>query len=313
MLPQSRDALYALSSSHPAPLTDMMMMERSGWKPNVELSPACPRCGSSNTKFCYYNNYSLTQPRYFCKGCRRYWTKGGSLRNIPVGGGCRKNRRGKSLRLSTDHFMSSRDSNATFRGHPGHFHGSSSSGNPPDIDLALVYANFLNPQHAGSIAVGMSEPQEPVSSSNSAPPSLQHLCLSSGLAGGTDAGIGLLVEAGNGGFFGWESLSDPVFDHPAIVDPLQALHHHGCNEDMNYYALPQLPIDDAVAQAAATDPWQMLDSHGLSTPLEQTQVMEPDHHHQLRAEDPNLSSSTASGVIYRGFDFPGEDTLLPRK
>ncbi|RZC83766.1 hypothetical protein C5167_046552 [Papaver somniferum] len=51
----------------------------------------CPRCDSSNTKFCYYNNYSLTQPRYFCKACRRYWTKGGSLRNVPVGGGCRKN------------------------------------------------------------------------------------------------------------------------------------------------------------------------------------------------------------------------------
>ncbi|KAL0925827.1 hypothetical protein M5K25_004197 [Dendrobium thyrsiflorum] len=45
----------------------------------------CPRCDSLNTKFCYYNNYSLSQPRYFCKSCRRYWTKGGSLRNIPIG------------------------------------------------------------------------------------------------------------------------------------------------------------------------------------------------------------------------------------
>ncbi|KAK6141950.1 hypothetical protein DH2020_024300 [Rehmannia glutinosa] len=35
----------------------------------------CPRCDSSNTNFCYYNNYSLSQPRYFCKSCRRYWTK----------------------------------------------------------------------------------------------------------------------------------------------------------------------------------------------------------------------------------------------
>lgn len=24
----------------------------------------CPRCDSENTKFCYYNNYSLSQPRY---------------------------------------------------------------------------------------------------------------------------------------------------------------------------------------------------------------------------------------------------------
>ncbi|CAH9102225.1 unnamed protein product [Cuscuta epithymum] len=63
----------------------------------ISSSPApeklrCPRCDSSNTKFCYYNNYNLTQPRYFCKACRRYWTKGGALRNVPIGGGCRKNK-----------------------------------------------------------------------------------------------------------------------------------------------------------------------------------------------------------------------------
>ncbi|KAG6473177.1 hypothetical protein ZIOFF_067089 [Zingiber officinale] len=53
----------------------------------------CPRCDSANTKFCYYNNYSLAQPRHFCKACKRYWTRGGTLRNVPVGGGCRKNKR----------------------------------------------------------------------------------------------------------------------------------------------------------------------------------------------------------------------------
>ncbi|KAL0423174.1 UNVERIFIED_CONTAM: Dof zinc finger protein DOF5.7 [Sesamum radiatum] len=63
----------------------------------------CPRCDSPNTKFCYYNNYSLTQPRHFCKTCRRYWTKGGALRNVPIGGGCRKNKKMKSSpRLSGD-------------------------------------------------------------------------------------------------------------------------------------------------------------------------------------------------------------------
>ncbi|PSS30767.1 Dof zinc finger protein like [Actinidia chinensis var. chinensis] len=56
----------------------------------------CPRCDSSNTKFCYYNNYNLTQPRHFCKTCRRYWTKGGALRNVPIGGGCRKNKTGSA-------------------------------------------------------------------------------------------------------------------------------------------------------------------------------------------------------------------------
>ncbi|KAG6388598.1 hypothetical protein SASPL_150030 [Salvia splendens] len=62
----------------------------------AEIAPNCPRCASANTKFCYYNNYSLSQPRYFCKACRRYWTKGGSLRNVPVGGGCRKSRRARA-------------------------------------------------------------------------------------------------------------------------------------------------------------------------------------------------------------------------
>ncbi|XVF33134.1 hypothetical protein REPUB_Repub17cG0142000 [Reevesia pubescens] len=66
------------------------MLERKT-RPPEQLN--CPRCNSTNTKFCYYNNYSLTQPRYFCKTCRRYWTEGGSLRNVPVGGGSRKNKR----------------------------------------------------------------------------------------------------------------------------------------------------------------------------------------------------------------------------
>ncbi|KAK4353711.1 hypothetical protein RND71_025905 [Anisodus tanguticus] len=56
-----------------------------------ETALKCPRCESTNTKFCYFNNYNLSQPRHFCKTCRRYWTRGGALRNVPVGGGCRRN------------------------------------------------------------------------------------------------------------------------------------------------------------------------------------------------------------------------------
>ncbi|CAM0950573.1 unnamed protein product [Alopecurus aequalis] len=62
-------------------------------RPRPEQKVECPRCKSGNTKFCYYNNYSMSQPRYFCKACRRYWTHGGSLRNVPIGGGCRKSKR----------------------------------------------------------------------------------------------------------------------------------------------------------------------------------------------------------------------------
>ncbi|CAG7891106.1 unnamed protein product [Brassica rapa] len=64
--------------------------------PLPETALKCPRCDSTNTKFCYFNNYNLTQPRHFCKACRRYWTRGGALRSVPVGGGCRRNKRTKN-------------------------------------------------------------------------------------------------------------------------------------------------------------------------------------------------------------------------
>lgn len=56
----------------------------------------CPRCNSSNTRFSYFNNYTTTQPRYRCKNCHRFWTLGGTLRDVPVGGGCRKNKVAKT-------------------------------------------------------------------------------------------------------------------------------------------------------------------------------------------------------------------------
>ncbi|CDP18541.1 unnamed protein product [Coffea canephora] len=67
----------------------------------------CPRCNLTNVKFCYYNNYSLSQPRYFCKTYRRYWTEGRSLRNIPVGGGSKKNKRSSSSSSSSSSSTSS--------------------------------------------------------------------------------------------------------------------------------------------------------------------------------------------------------------
>lgn len=65
-------------------------VQGQGQQPRQQQQLECPRCRSTNTKFCYYNNYNTSQPRHFCKGCRRYWTKGGTLRNVPVGGGTRK-------------------------------------------------------------------------------------------------------------------------------------------------------------------------------------------------------------------------------
>ncbi|RLN03243.1 uncharacterized protein C2845_PM13G14370 [Panicum miliaceum] len=171
-----------LSSHHEAmlpyaPRPPSLLVDRR-YKQGGEAAPNCPRCDSPNTKFCYYNNYSLSQPRYFCKGCRRYWTKGGSLRNVPVGGGCRKNRRGKSsVRSSAESIASGRD--AAF-GHrfPGPVRPDlvleGMVGNPanpgqaiPDvpaaadgstIDLAMLYAKFLsNP--AAEAGVGAVTPE----------------------------------------------------------------------------------------------------------------------------------------------------------
>lgn len=56
----------------------------------------CPRCDSMETKFCYFNNYNVNQPRHFCKNCQRYWTAGGTMRNVPVGAGRRKNKNSSS-------------------------------------------------------------------------------------------------------------------------------------------------------------------------------------------------------------------------
>ncbi|XP_076902525.1 cyclic dof factor 1-like [Bidens hawaiensis] len=52
----------------------------------------CPRCTSMDTKFCYYNNYNVNQPRHFCKSCQRYWTAGGAMRTMAVGAGRRKSK-----------------------------------------------------------------------------------------------------------------------------------------------------------------------------------------------------------------------------
>ncbi|XP_059440121.1 dof zinc finger protein DOF1.4-like [Corylus avellana] len=106
----------------------------------------CPRCDSSNTKFCYYNNYSLSQPRHFCKACKRYWTRGGTLRNVPVGGGCRKNKRVKRPAA------------------PSAIDGASSSSAPPDapsqphMDISGSTSNHMSPLFYGGSDIVRSLP-----------------------------------------------------------------------------------------------------------------------------------------------------------
>ncbi|CAH8355483.1 unnamed protein product [Eruca vesicaria subsp. sativa] len=102
-----KNKMPIISSPNTNPLASMqsknMIVAPSHQQQQQQQPPQlkCPRCDSSNTKFCYYNNYSLSQPRYFCKACKRYWTRGGTLRNVPVGGSYRKNKRVKRPATTT--------------------------------------------------------------------------------------------------------------------------------------------------------------------------------------------------------------------
>ncbi|RDX87949.1 Cyclic dof factor 2, partial [Mucuna pruriens] len=75
--------------------TTSLSQDKTGPKKPDKVIP-CPRCNSMDTKFCYYNNYNVNQPRHFCKHCQRYWTAGGTMRNVPVGAGRRKNKSSSS-------------------------------------------------------------------------------------------------------------------------------------------------------------------------------------------------------------------------
>ncbi|XP_022766486.1 dof zinc finger protein DOF1.6-like [Durio zibethinus] len=134
----------------------------------------CPRCDSTSTKFCYYNNYNLSQPRYFCKSCRRYWTQGGTLRNVPVGGGTRKaSKRSRSSSGSSNSAATSSSSSATHEAESSVpmavnpvsvMHG---PGDKPELGLADVnlnetvdlpvnggFTSFLNSQGEGYSTLG---------------------------------------------------------------------------------------------------------------------------------------------------------------
>ncbi|XP_019173593.1 PREDICTED: dof zinc finger protein DOF4.5-like [Ipomoea nil] len=67
----------------PPPPRRLRMTEYHGSPPPPRQFP---RCHSNDTKFCYFNNYNINQPRYYCRTCKRHWTHGGIQRDIPIGG-----------------------------------------------------------------------------------------------------------------------------------------------------------------------------------------------------------------------------------
>ncbi|GAB2301165.1 hypothetical protein Dimus_035198 [Dionaea muscipula] len=118
----------------------------------------CPRCDSMKTKFCYYNNYNKSQPRHFCKDCKRHWTNGGTLRDVPIGGGgSKKNYKRRRLKTS-DTAAVANDSAGNFSSsfNGVNLNGSDQSGisistgsassllqNHPDNYLALTYFDTI--------------------------------------------------------------------------------------------------------------------------------------------------------------------------
>ncbi|KAA8532969.1 hypothetical protein F0562_032914 [Nyssa sinensis] len=85
-----KEMLSPKSSNNEEQSETSTSQEKTLKKPDTILP--CPRCNSMDTKFCYYNNYNVSQPRHFCRNCQRYWTAGGTMRNVPVGSGRRKNK-----------------------------------------------------------------------------------------------------------------------------------------------------------------------------------------------------------------------------
>ncbi|XP_010483955.1 PREDICTED: cyclic dof factor 1-like [Camelina sativa] len=90
-------------------LTDQSEKDKTLKKPTKILP--CPRCNSMETKFCYYNNYNVNQPRHFCKACQRYWTSGGTMRSVPIGAGRRKSKNNSTSSPSHYHHVTISETN----------------------------------------------------------------------------------------------------------------------------------------------------------------------------------------------------------
>uniref|UniRef100_A0A5B6YKS4 Dof zinc finger protein n=1 Tax=Davidia involucrata TaxID=16924 RepID=A0A5B6YKS4_DAVIN len=191
----------------------------------------CPRCDSTNTKFCYYNNYNLSQPRHFCKNCRRYWTKGGALRNIPVGGGSRKNtkrtsnpKRTSSSSSSSSFSSVSSSTKAVPKSEPSGMYGLSASAFDQDrrmLDITGSFSSLLasNPQfgnfldglnpNGSAVQVGeFAENQNSSSVSNmirNPPMELQNADNSETFLGVQSGGDSSCWSGGNGN--GWPDLA----------------------------------------------------------------------------------------------------------
>uniref|UniRef100_A0ACD5U5A1 Uncharacterized protein n=1 Tax=Avena sativa TaxID=4498 RepID=A0ACD5U5A1_AVESA len=168
----------------------------------------CPRCRSANTKFCYYNNYSRKQPRYFCRACRRHWTEGGTLRDVPVGGG-RKNRRNGGGKGGAK-APSTSNATATAAASAGHVQGGIGAGAleafvPADILRQMLFqpASFTAVGGGSGYGIDLSAWQQmaPATASQQGDPDVDTV---GGTAPAADANCGAGVQF----WSGWQAQDD---------------------------------------------------------------------------------------------------------
>ncbi|KAL8471608.1 hypothetical protein ACS0TY_029019 [Phlomoides rotata] len=138
--------------------------DKGGLKKPDKIIP-CPRCNSMDTKFCYFNNYNVNQPRHFCKNCQRYWTAGGTMRNVPVGAGRRKNKN----TVSQFRHMSVPEALQNARVDLSHHPALNPNGTVltfgPDLPLCKSMASVLNIVDRNSSTNGFHKPEEQPGSS----------------------------------------------------------------------------------------------------------------------------------------------------
>lgn len=252
------------SSIRPGSMTDRARLAKI---PQPEAALKCPRCESTNTKFCYFNNYSLTQPRHFCKTCRRYWTRGGALRNVPVGGGCRRNKRSKSNRskspITTGHQAGSSSTSTVSSNCCNNNDMLNHMPPPPPPQLPFLPSlHHLSDYGSGDIGLNFGGFQHPVAAAG-------------GSSGGGDVEFQIGNSSSGGGGGGLSTgLSEQwrmqqVQQFPFLTNlepPIGLFQFDGENVQPPSYVgiagqLRSKPMDSGVSQIASV---KMEESHGLN-------------------------------------------------
>ncbi|CAN6362846.1 unnamed protein product [Urochloa humidicola] len=200
-------------------------------RPQQEKGLKCPRCPSTNTKFCYYNNNSVTQPRFFCKACRRYWTVGGTQRNVPVGGGCRKNKQHNKAASSSTSSSDSKNMNMNLS---QQLMMLPTATVPPPADFPNVLPTFMSTTGGVQLPTGDNLLFTP-------------LPLPSNPAGTTPSFLDMLRAGGGGGFLdgGSNRITALPFLLPAPSFAAMLQHGHGMMKG-DHQQLHQPGVDQEV-------------------------------------------------------------------